>query len=467
MSFANKIIYGSKAQVETYIQQYQPDINELDEYGYTPLIEAAISDKPDVAFLLIQHGADVNKADMTGRTALHWAVENSNVELTQTLLQQGANPNVYNLGSQPPLVMPLVRKKNKLKKLLLAHGADLNFAKDYINTKMLSHIYNLQGIVHIVNHEGTFIELSLEGYFLEYTLYAIHEALSSFLTHYGAKPMRRYFGYLRPILLTINNAAELLKLQQYNTNREPHEKRIQEMLSRDLLLLPVAYEGHAISYIKFDSIWIHCDRGEYGREHGCINIYRIGNLAAANAELFYHLLYTKVDKHFLHQELPKILELQHIEQIPIAEQVTGNCSWANIETSIPCMLYLLFCYQDTFPQLTDNEIKTKALDIYQFWLEWLQNRELNRCIQDFEEASPARKASKAALLGAILLQQCHYDDLRNIEQVNKIISVLMHPSYQYVLSSYLKGYCAPSLTPGGKNLRDLLESCGVDPDKLI
>ena len=56
-----------------------------------------------------------------------------------------------------------------------------------------------------------------------------------------------------------------------------HEKTINHLLSQDLLIIPVGYEGHAITFVNYGGLLIRCDRGEHGREHGTVIVYRIGN----------------------------------------------------------------------------------------------------------------------------------------------------------------------------------------------
>lgn len=464
MTLAQAIIYGTVDDVLKVITA-GADVNEVDEYGYTPLIETAIVDNVAMAELLLKKGAQVNQTDMSGRTALHWAADNNNFELCELLLKNKANPNAYTLASQPVMVTPLLRGQKKLTDLLMEHGANIYFARDYINTKLLAHRYALQGVVDIVNHEGTFIEISYEGFFLEFTLNVVYYSLDRFIHHYSARHLRPFFPCLREVIDSIYKAAELIRYQQYNVDRKRYEQRMETLFAHPLLLLPVAYAGHAVTFVKYNNTWTHCDRGEYGRKNGCVNIFRLPNPTLINKDFCYRLLYEKHDEKFITERLDKILQVQPWQKIPMTPQVTGNCSWANVEASIPALLFAVL--HSLSPR--EAEVKQKidiCLRIFREWMTWDQDQALDECIQSFRYSSPARQASKAALLGAILLQQCHYENFRNVKRAEKILKILMLPSYQYVLKSYLEAYCKPQMTPAGKNLLELLEDCGIDPKKL-
>src|SRR6056297_1361446 len=141
-SLADTIIYDDAVAVARALDA-GADIFETDEYGFNPLVQAAICQKNDIAKLLISRGAKIDMPDLTGRTALHWASDNHDMELCKLLLQNNANPNSYNLSAQPVLVYPLLRGQQDLKRLLYRHGANLAFAQDYINSKLLGHRFSL------------------------------------------------------------------------------------------------------------------------------------------------------------------------------------------------------------------------------------------------------------------------------------------------------------------------------------
>ena len=106
-TFANLIIEGFTNEVRKLVLQRAVDVNQADEYGFNPIIEAAIANNLEIAKLLLDAGADPNLRDMTGGLALHWAVENDNPELCELLIKHGADVNAYSRGSEAPLVKAL------------------------------------------------------------------------------------------------------------------------------------------------------------------------------------------------------------------------------------------------------------------------------------------------------------------------------------------------------------------------
>lgn len=461
-TFANEIIYGTPASVAKWLEA-GADVNETDEYGFNPLIEAAIVQSPEITTLLLERGAEVNQSDVTGRTALHWAVDNHDLPLCKLLLEHKANANAYTTGGQPVLVMPLLRQQQSLKKLLYQYGANLNFAQDFINTKLLGHRYQLFGQVDIVNAEGRFVELDLEGFFLEFTLSVVRHSLERYRNNFAARRFRGQFNYLGRIIDSFAIASELLKYQRYTVDITNHAQQIDLLLSHDLLLIPVAYRGHAITYVKFGNLWVRCDRGETGRAEGTVMIYQINNHQALTPEFLKYLIYKPQTEEFITQGIKEVLGLTPVFQLPLSAQITGNCSWANVEASIPAMMFLLMLKK----QNNDKELlkyQKAALSFYQQWLEWDKDRALDECIQSFYYASRARKASKAALLGSVLFFQCNYLFPKDIAKAEKILSILSIPEYSYVLKSYIQVYWKTRKTrktPAGENLMHLLDICGI------
>lgn len=460
MALVDAILFGGQESVWQLIQA-GADIEEIDEYGFPPLIESVIAGRLEVAALLLQQGALVDASDATGRTALHWAVDNHHIPLCQLLLSHQADPNSYTHASQPLLIYPLLRRQTALKQMLYHRGAQLSFAQDFIQAKLLGHRYALSGEVDIVNVKGAFIPVDYEGFFLEFTLDVVRYSLERYRRHFSSRDFRAYFPYMTQIIRAFQRASNLLRYQQYMINIEQVSEQIDPLFNHTLLLLPVAYEGHAISFIKYRHLWVRCDRGEHGQREGSVVIYELTNPNRWTLAFAKQLLYQRQQRNFITEDLQSLLGLRKIMQLPLSAQLTGNCSWANIEASVLAMLFILqFSTYDSSSAL--RAYQDTAFLIYQNWLTWDKDRALEECYKSFQHANRARKATKAAMLGAVLFQTCRYQDDKDLSTATKLLPLLMTPDYQYVLKSYLKVYWQDTKTPEGRNLSELLDDCGVE-----
>lgn len=456
---SDEIIYGTPEGVARWLQQ-GAEVNELDAYGFTPLIQTAIVNNLKMATLVLQHGADVNVADLTGRTALHWAADNNNDALCRMLLEHKANPNAYTLASQPVLVSPLLRDHKRLKQLLYDYKADLNFAQDFIYAKLLGHRYELQGYVDIVNSDGQFIALDFSGFYLEFTLSAIQHSLKRYQNNFASREMRGYFKYLKQIMRTLEVSAELIRYQHYLVDLAEHQVRINTLLSADPLIIPITYEGHAITLVKYGQLIARCDRGEQGRIDGSVVIYRMNHPQAFTRELFKNLIYKKQSREFINKELIDVLGLHRLKTLPIPPQVTGNCSWANVEACIPALLYMLQM-REPKKNIDLSQLERSSMFVYQHWLEWEREMALHECVERFEDASPARKASIITILAALIYQNAEAFLHHDLDQANKIMPLLIIPEYQYILKSYVQAYGQLFNDAKNKAFMDLLDICGA------
>src|SRR5215216_496819 len=163
MTIANDIIAGQMPDFSYYKHQGE-SLDDIDEYGFTPLIEAAIARQQDIGEALIAEKVTINKPDVTGRTALHWAIDNNDLDFAKMLLEHGANPNAYTSNGLSVLVYPVLRGSDPMKHLLYQYDAKLDFALDFINGKLIGHRFELKGDTDIVNTESEFVELDYEGF---------------------------------------------------------------------------------------------------------------------------------------------------------------------------------------------------------------------------------------------------------------------------------------------------------------
>ncbi len=459
MSLTDEILNLQKSKVLASIQAGEP-VNQIDVYGFTPLIEAAIANDFEIAKMLIDHGANVVMPDLTGGTALHWAVENNNLPLCELLLEKNADPNAYPRSGQPILVQPILRRQQDLKELLYKYGADLKFAQDYISAKLLGHRFELAGRVDIVDHKNTFIEIDFEGFVLEFTLSAILESLMQLKNNFLGRTLRPYFNDLDAIIEAFICACEFSRYQQYLSNRNIHQytNRLEVLSKNKYLLMPIGYEGHAITFVKCGNLFAKCDRGANSLTHPSVEIFYINKPEFFNAAFLKTFLYRRQNKYSVAEGIVHTLGLTSIAAIKLPSQLIGNCSWANVEAAIPTIILMRWMKNN----LNTNEAHLldhtkKALYIYKRWLEWDKDWALHRCVENFYDASPARKASIAAILAAVLAQTCRYLRDSDMTRAHKLLMILATPEYRYVLNSYLKVYKGTEIE---HNLKELIDVYG-------
>lgn len=458
MTLASEIIRLQKPDFEAYIRAGET-LDDIDEYGFTPLIETIITHQIELTQELINYKVNINKSDVTGRTALHWAVDNNDIEASKLLLASGADPNAYTRSGLPVLVYPILRGQTSIKHLLYQYGAKLDFAMDFIAAKLLGHRFELKGDVDIVTAKGEFIELDYEGFILEFTIAVIKDSLQRFTSSYSTKQLRPHFHFFYPIMDALSMAEELLQFQHKQNFNKKDQERIRNLIEAPLLILPAASRGHAICFVKYEQWWAKIDRGENSLKEGSINIYQISRKSAFNFHFIQEFLYKKQSRDYFHQEINPELGLVPLLQIPISAQTVGNCSWANVQAAIP-VAYVLQQLKIN-PNLNNED----ALVIYDAWVEWDKDRALDECIQRFYSASDAtRQASFASMLGGVLFQSCNAKDLGDIKRAAKILTILNLPSYYYILKSYLDIYCIKKLTRRGNNLLKLLDECNINPN---
>tara|TARA_R110000868_G_scaffold397233_3_gene669790 strand:+ start:2925 stop:4313 length:1389 start_codon:yes stop_codon:yes gene_type:complete len=460
LSLANAILSEDVEGIQNALR-YGEDVNEIDVYGFTPLIEAAIADNAQISQLLLSLGANPNGQGVTGSTALHWAAENANAELCQLLLEHGADPNAYTLSGQPLLVMPVLRSQTSIRQILIQGGANLAFAQEYINTKLLGHMYELAGMASIVDTNNEYVEVDFEGFLLEVTIGIIGDSLYQFQNHFAARQLRRYAGVAQYIVGVLKRASQLIKYQQYRVDTKKSRAEIDALLTQEPVVIPVGYEGHAITFIRHGDMWVKCDRREDSRLYDNIVFYRIQNRQNLTPDLLRSLVFRKQTSDFINKDLDRILGLKPITEIKVDAQISGNCSWANVEATIPAIFFMVMMDLNKNDKALGH-YKSLSLNFFHRWREWNKDRALHNCIKSFNEGDVIRKASKAEILVAILFQRCDPNRLEDKSRIDTILSVLIGSPYEYVLRNYLKIYLYQGMTDEGKRFNELLQEYGFN-----
>lgn len=460
-SISREILFGTPEGVKKLILA-GADVNERDVWGFVPLIQATICNKPGAAHLLLQHGAKVDLRDITGQTALQWAVNRRNLELCNLFLKSGANPNHYSLDGQPILVNPILRGEREFIQMLVTNGADLSFPNDFINAKLIGHRFELTGKGDIINPKGQFIELDFEGFYLEFTVGLILRTLTNFFNSKEGKNFGAYNTVIQKIIHTLKEASELIQFKYTMEGPKEHDKIIKELLNRDMVVVPVTYEGHAITFAKFGKFFAKCDRG-VKRIVDTVIAYQVGNPYALNPGFLKDLMYNNKNNQYINTEIKKILNLNPFTTLPARYQVSGNCSWANVEASVPALMLLLMFRGDINNRGELATLKNSIMSYYDYWVEWDKDRVLQEFIRDFYQSNDrAHKTAKASILGAVLLQRCRSNHPKEVLRAKEILQVLTEPDYNFLLREYIKVYCTKAAGDLGQDFAELLRMCGLN-----
>jgi ankyrin repeat protein len=114
---------GNLSELEDLLALGIHNINEIDNYGHTPLQYAAESGCLEIVKLLLKHGASINDGGRGTGTALHYASRNNHLEIVRELIKQGADVNDRDIFGRTPL--HLTNYPNIILELI-NHHTDIN-----------------------------------------------------------------------------------------------------------------------------------------------------------------------------------------------------------------------------------------------------------------------------------------------------------------------------------------------------
>ena len=121
---------GRLAAVDSLLASASTDeaaqLDRANVEGATPLIQAALANRGEVAKRLIVAGAQVDAADKQGETALSAAAFNANVELASLLLARKARPDRVDATGKGVILYAAARGSAPIVEMLLDAGIDPN-----------------------------------------------------------------------------------------------------------------------------------------------------------------------------------------------------------------------------------------------------------------------------------------------------------------------------------------------------
>src|SRR6202035_4125638 len=100
----------------------------------------------------------------------------------------------------------------------------------------------------------------------------------------------------------------------------------------------------------YGNIWAKCDRREDSRLYDNIMFYQIRHRDQMTVDFVKSLIYEKQSGEFINHEIDQILGLVPITELKIEAQISGNCSWANVEACIPAIFFMVLMQMDPTSQ---------------------------------------------------------------------------------------------------------------------
>ncbi len=123
-ALADSAMNGDIETARLLLQAGMKADSDVDAYGYTALMFAAMNGYPELVGLLLDNDADVNRQSEDGRTALMVAAWNGHDSVVRYLISRGADVNIRNEESWTALTHAAWKGHKRIAQTLLDHGAD-------------------------------------------------------------------------------------------------------------------------------------------------------------------------------------------------------------------------------------------------------------------------------------------------------------------------------------------------------
>jgi len=118
------IARGDLEDVRLHLSANPPSLHQGRDKTRSPLAQAVLRNKTEIALLLLESGAKPDGQDASQRSILHLAVERSNGALVSALLKSGAKPDVRDKDGWTPLHHAAAKNLLDIAKILLKGGAN-------------------------------------------------------------------------------------------------------------------------------------------------------------------------------------------------------------------------------------------------------------------------------------------------------------------------------------------------------
>ncbi|MCX6878682.1 MAG: ankyrin repeat domain-containing protein [Verrucomicrobia bacterium] len=118
------IAHGDLEDVRLHLAANPPSLHQGSDKTRSPLAQAVLRNKTEIALLLLESGAKSDRRDASQRTVLHLAVERANLVLVNALMKSGAKPDLRDKDGWTPLHHAAAKNQLEIAKALLNGGAN-------------------------------------------------------------------------------------------------------------------------------------------------------------------------------------------------------------------------------------------------------------------------------------------------------------------------------------------------------
>ncbi len=120
-------VYHGQVELVKALLRAEAEVDTRNDYGSSPMMEAATVGNAEVLKLLLDAGADVESANPEGQTALMAVARTGNLAAAELLIERGANVNAAEQwGGQTALMWAAARRQPAMIDLLVKHGAEID-----------------------------------------------------------------------------------------------------------------------------------------------------------------------------------------------------------------------------------------------------------------------------------------------------------------------------------------------------
>ncbi|CAI5447966.1 unnamed protein product [Caenorhabditis angaria] len=126
-------------KVAKILIELDPDsLDETDNEGWSPLLNASHAGHADIAQLLLEHGATVDQPDLMGWSPFMWAAYKNRLELVHILLRHRAHINIVGEeDSLTPLIIASGRGFTQIVEALIAADCQVNSCDKFGSTALI------------------------------------------------------------------------------------------------------------------------------------------------------------------------------------------------------------------------------------------------------------------------------------------------------------------------------------------